>query len=162
MGVVIGLFLLAIFERYLVAFRRACDVAWGKGKVGFVSPTSTGRIVLGGNGTSTTTSAAGSATRRVGTPTPMGTNGSSTPTGSAGGKRRLSDDPEKTVPEYTVTPTDDEEALEDQEGLSHLPRAARRAARRREGRWSRPWVFAVDVPRGFLQALQTLIHYLLM
>ena len=32
-GVCIALFVFAIIERYLMAFRRACDVAWQKGYV---------------------------------------------------------------------------------------------------------------------------------
>ncbi|KIR82409.1 hypothetical protein I305_06790 [Cryptococcus gattii E566] len=43
-GVCIGLFILAIFERYLIAFRRACDAAWRKGQVGYVRPCSNGPL----------------------------------------------------------------------------------------------------------------------
>ena len=46
--------------------------------------------------------------------------------------------------------------------LSHLPAAVRAMQSNREMRWSRPFRLAVDVPRGCLQALQTLMHYLLM
>jgi len=47
--------------------------------------------------------------------------------------------------------------------MAHLPRAVRvEMLAERRGRWARPWRAGVDIPRGMLQALQTLIHYLLM
>ena len=47
--------------------------------------------------------------------------------------------------------------------MAHLPRAVRgEMLAERRGRWSRPWRAGVDLPRGLLQGLQTLIHYLLM
>ena len=50
-----------------------------------------------------------------------------------------------------------------EESMAHLPRAARNmSTRSREMSWSRPWRLWVDIPRGLLQALQTLIHYILM
>lgn len=56
-----------------------------------------------------------------------------------------------------------EKAVETGVTHSHLPKAVRRSLDPgREGRWSRPFRLAVDIPRGLLQALQTFIHYLLM
>lgn len=56
-----------------------------------------------------------------------------------------------------------EKAVETGVTHSHLPKAVRRTLDPgREGRWSRPFRLAVDIPRGLLQALQTFIHYLLM
>ena len=48
-----------------------------------------------------------------------------------------------------------------EEGISYLPAAVQRNLARR-AEWSRPFRWAIDVPRGLLQCLQTLLHYLLM
>lgn len=65
----------------------------------------------------------------------------------------------------TASSGEAKDAGEKREQVSHphLPRAVQRGMDPgRGGRWSRPFRWGVDLPRGILQSLQTLIHYLLM
>ncbi|WVQ81102.1 hypothetical protein IAT38_003224 [Cryptococcus sp. DSM 104549] len=181
-GVCIGLFLLAIFERYLIAFRRACDAAWRRGQIGYTRPTSTGHLPPATSSPTTgatTATAPGTLARRSSTlkgaydPVSVDTEGEPvtpyTP-GSAGSSKEASG----SAPSYSAPPGSAELSRQGsavgqrvtQEKVgehSHLPRAVRRSLDPgREGRWSRPFRWAVDLPRGLLQSLQTLIHYLLM
>ncbi|EIW66063.1 hypothetical protein TREMEDRAFT_70320 [Tremella mesenterica DSM 1558] len=147
-GVCIGLFLLGVFERYLMAFRRACDVAWSKGQVGFSSTHSSGRITLPTKPQAVYTR---TETENL-APSP-----SYASIGPASNTTILTVDRQSERDEKDLADVD----LEDGSN-SHLPRAVRRMGADREGRWSRPFRWGVDVPRGMLQALQTLVHYLLM
>ncbi|WRT69170.1 uncharacterized protein IL334_006154 [Kwoniella shivajii] len=171
-GVCIGLFLFAIFERYLVAFRRACDASWRKGQIGYSRPTSNGTIPSSGNSSSLPLPSTLISRRSTNEKELYNHNASShsgmdqldatinepisTYNGSSSGS----------APSYSpdLTSKDKQkEQDEEMENFSHLPKAVRKGLDPgREGRWSRPFTWAVDLPRGLLQALQVLIHYLLM
>lgn len=203
-GVCIGLFILAIFERYLVAFRRACDAAWRRGQVGYVRPCSNGPLVFS-SGKSTSLPPPVLFNRRSSTKKEKDVYNPLTPSDYA-----LESNQDGSVEPVTPYTPSIHALRESQEGSSapsyahsqqgqaqaqgsgvgcdpcaegrvaeierckekaverglvhsHLPKAVRRSLDPgREGRWSRPFRLAVDVPRGLLQALQTLIHYLLM
>nr|XP_018259286.1 uncharacterized protein I303_08214 [Kwoniella dejecticola CBS 10117]OBR81444.1 hypothetical protein I303_08214 [Kwoniella dejecticola CBS 10117] len=184
-GVCIGLFLLAVFERYLVAFRRACDASWRKGLLGYAKPVSEGYIPsLSSSSGSTSSLNTHTQAQEV-----------LTSRRSNNGKDQEKEGYELTIPttsSYAVplssgrdgisfgsapsySPNLDNE-LNGKEQISgrenkqdwnqhypHLPKAVRKSLDPgREGRWSRPFRWGVDLPRGLLQALQVLIHYLLM
>ncbi|KAK1922608.1 Ctr copper transporter [Papiliotrema laurentii] len=145
-GVCLGVFVIAIFERWLAALRRACEHGWQRGQVGLIRPTTNGPY-------NTPPSPNTTGPERI----PL-TSGS-----SLAGESKDSTRPD-TVPARDV----EKDTLGDESGPSNetfdfdpLPRAARQQWRG-ERRWARPWRVWVDVPRGLLQALQTLIHYLLM
>ncbi|ODO06024.1 hypothetical protein L198_01252 [Cryptococcus wingfieldii CBS 7118] len=190
-GVCIALFMLAIFERYLMAFRRACDVAWRKGQIGYARPTASGPLPTSTTATTTSTLSPSSLSQRHRsnpsiqkttynavsaqdypvnqdhqdpdadaepvTPYTAGTqpsSGSSAPSYSLAQMQGTGRKAEK----ETV-----EKKEKREEGYAHLPKAVRRGLDPgREDRWSRPFRWGVDLPRGLLQALQTTIHYLLM
>nr|XP_031858612.1 uncharacterized protein CI109_005992 [Kwoniella shandongensis]KAA5525684.1 hypothetical protein CI109_005992 [Kwoniella shandongensis] len=185
-GVCIGLFIFAIFERYLVAFRRACDASWRKGQLGYARPTSTGTIPPSSSSAGTTT-AITTATAIPNLTPPTSSRRSSTqkdlyttpdysspgeketeqqvPPGSASSSSASASSGALAAPSYSynATSTDKEKEREQPSHMSHLPRAVRMTLDpAREGRWSRPFRWGVDLPRGLLQSLQTLIHYLLM
>ncbi|KAK8870094.1 hypothetical protein IAR55_000664 [Kwoniella newhampshirensis] len=168
-GVCIGLFILAIFERYLIAFRRACDASWRKGQIGYSRPTSEGS--LPSTGKSTALLIPPNSSRRSSTqkdlyspdyPTeqekPLGD--SATSSNSSSGNIN----PSAPAPSYSLNlSAEGEKEKQREQSHSHLPRAVRRTLDPgREGRWSRPFRWGVDLPRALLQSLQTLIHYLLM
>ncbi|WVQ73586.1 hypothetical protein IAR50_003165 [Cryptococcus sp. DSM 104548] len=197
-GVCIALFLIAVFERYLMAFRRACDVSWRKGQIGYTRPSTSGPLPAStGASTSVRLTAylehrhrSNLSTQKVAynsvsaqdypveqdpkaepvTPYTAGT----TETSGTGGTQPSSG---SSAPSYSLaqmqgTGRDEkEEELSGpgmkkekaQEGYAHLPKVVRRNLDpAREDRWSRPFRWGVDLPRGLLQALQTAIHYLLM
>ncbi|KAL0247906.1 hypothetical protein I308_103984 [Cryptococcus tetragattii IND107] len=203
-GVCIGLFILAIFERYLIAFRRACDAAWRKGQVGYVRPSSNGPLTSSSAKSTSlsppvllnrrssnkkedvlfTPSAYAFESNHDGAVEPVAPyspsvlavrdsqEGSSAPsyTHSQQGQTQAQGQSEKGIAcnpcaEERVAEIEryKEKAVETGVTHSHLPKAVRRSLDPgREGRWSRPFRLAVDIPRGLLQALQTFIHYLLM
>ncbi|KIR28496.1 hypothetical protein I307_05928 [Cryptococcus deuterogattii 99/473] len=139
-GVCIGLFILAIFERYLIAFRRACDAAWRKGP----SVLAVRESQEGSSAPSYTHSQQGQTQAQGQSELGMACNPCA--------EERVAE-----IERYK------EKAVETGVTHSHLPKAVRRSLDPgREGRWSRPFRLAVDIPRGLLQALQTFIHYLLM
>ncbi|RSH95207.1 hypothetical protein EHS25_000293 [Saitozyma podzolica] len=181
-GVCIGLFIFAIFERYLAAFRRACDAGWRKGLIGFSVPTSSGPhsaspsspapvdrrsstfkpyAALPDSSLPNTPAAFPAPEYSLSGPSPSGPSGNSSdttstdelgPGGLGSGSGAGSVDREKIAGQVVEQPSH-----------SHLPRAVRRTLDpAREGRWSRPFRWSVDIPRGCLHALQTMIHYLLM
>ncbi|OCF35674.1 hypothetical protein I316_02729 [Kwoniella heveanensis BCC8398] len=190
-GVCLGLFLLAIFERYLVAFRRACDASWRKGVVGYSRPTASGILTPRQPETSGNTTAVshlspshdqGSVSLRrassqsqkedyLGSSNVIGS--SSISSGAApsysyqGGSLGVEKDKGSRIQQQESPPPllaqEPQLSYANGTGLDHLPKAARKNLDpARYDRWSRPFRWAVDLPRGLLQALQTLLHYLLM
>lgn len=86
---------------------------------------------------------------------------------STPGEKDLDISPSHSAPAYSSRPANFGKSSitesNEMEYASHLPKAVRRSLNpTRKGRWSRPFRIAVDVPRGCLQAVQQLIHYLLM
>ncbi|WVQ93109.1 hypothetical protein IAU59_000173 [Kwoniella sp. CBS 9459] len=201
-GVCIALFLLAIFERYLVAFRRACDVSWRKGVAGYARPIASGAIPPLSDASSGSTSALSHlspsvdqrpVSRRPSSRTEKeeintayqpnenyastGTSAGEAPSysypyhesGAGSSSTQEKDNTSSTrAQEHDPTPVVAQEPRlsygnANTSVMSHLPLAARKNLDpARHDRWSRPFRWAVDLPRGLLQALQTLIHYLLM
>ncbi|WVW79475.1 hypothetical protein I302_101444 [Kwoniella bestiolae CBS 10118] len=165
-GVCIGLFLFAVFERYLVAFRRACDAAWRKGQLGYHRPVTSGSIPLStssGNTTSLPSQPALTSRRSL-----TEKDDETRPSTSAypvlnrqpteGYHRSSGSSIASYSPDLADTTRDESTHVH-----AHLPKAVRKSLDPgREGRWSRPFRWSVDLPRGLLHALQTLIHYLLM
>ncbi|WWC91095.1 uncharacterized protein L201_006036 [Kwoniella dendrophila CBS 6074] len=173
-GVCIGLFLFAIFERYLVAFRRACDASWRKGQMGYVRPVSTGYIPSttssSGNTTSLPSNRDNLTARRSLNEKQTYQRNTLPTTASSSSYPIETPNSGSSVPSYSPNingendiNAKDGKMLGDESHYSHLPKAVRKSLDPgREGRWSRPFRWGVDLPRGLLQALQTLIHYLLM
>ncbi|WVF65436.1 hypothetical protein IAT40_000163 [Kwoniella sp. CBS 6097] len=196
-GVCIALFLLAIFERYLVAFRRACDVSWRKGVVGYSRPIASGTIPPPQSSSSSGNTSAlphpsgsqdqGSVYRRASSQSQsqsqkdgydVGSDpnfvGSSTSAGAAApsysyqdiDRNGLEQEKQSSPPLAPLAQEPRLSYMNDdwrENGLDHLPKAAKKNLDpARYDRWSRPFRWGVDLPRGLLQALQTLIHYLLM
>ncbi|WVO15562.1 hypothetical protein L204_103222 [Cryptococcus depauperatus] len=181
MGVCIGLFLFAVFERYLVAFRRACDSSWRRGLIGYARPTSAGRLEQS-DGQSTSLSAPTSLSRRPSIQKaynsvsqfnlPVDKDAdmedvapytTSTARGYLTSSYNPAEGSQPTTENEAQTEKQKEKAVERGELHTHLPRAVRRTLDPgRQGRWSRPFRWTVDVPRGLLQALQVAVHYLLM
>ncbi|ORY33102.1 Ctr copper transporter family-domain-containing protein [Naematelia encephala] len=174
-GVCIALFMLGMFERYLYALRRACDVSWRKGQIGLAIPKSSGPITFSSSSSSSSSTALASSSTSssqppnlrqtstssssleilpVAAPTYFA-NSSSSSSSSSDPDQKINTDAEK------GTETDEKNNLH-----HHLPKAIRsrliETDDERHGRWSRPFRLDVDLPRGLLQALQTLMHYLLM
>ncbi|KAL1407582.1 hypothetical protein Q8F55_007015 [Vanrija albida] len=155
-GVCIGLFLLSILDRYLHALRAACNEAWRRGRVGWVLPVSRGDL--------------GPAPRYEAEEGEGEKGGSTAVEEKAGGRRRFADGVEDgdveaqreagaSPPRAHAHP----HAHAAAEAIAHLPATVRRTLDPgRVGRWSRPFRWGVDVPRGLLHALQQAIHWLLM
>ncbi|WWC72993.1 uncharacterized protein I206_106957 [Kwoniella pini CBS 10737] len=165
-GVCIGLFLFAIFERYLVAFRRACDASWRKGLLGYSKPVSEGLIPSSSTGTTSSIASQPNLISRKSAnekneydqTLPTTSNYPVTQDG-------YNNSSSGSVPSYSpnLNANGKEKESDDNYDYSHLPKAVRKTLDPgREGRWSRPFRWGVDLPRGLLQALQVLIHYLLM
>ncbi|WWD06865.1 hypothetical protein V865_004962 [Kwoniella europaea PYCC6329] len=171
-GVCIGLFLFAVFERYLVAFRRACDAAWRKGQLGYHRPVTSGSIPF----TSSTTTSSGNTTslppqpiltsRRSNNENEKEKDDNTLPSSSTTSYPVLrAEGYGDSIPSYSPDPNGNGNAngTGNSHTHNHLPKAVRRTLDpAREGRWSRPFRWSVDIPRGLLHALQTLVHYLLM
>jgi len=154
-GAAFGLFFLAVLERYLHAFRRACDAGWKKGVVGFSQPTSNGPYLTPSSSSTSTFSLT-----QDQAPAPQYDIGAA-PLNSS----ETTDEKSKDVMMVSQDSAGGNNVNDGNRFMNalHLPKAVRKNADPlREARWSRPFRFGVDVPRGFLQALQTLIHYLLM
>jgi copper transporter 1 len=203
-GLCIGLFLLAILDRYLHALWRACTAAWARGQVGFVLPRAGGaepsnvNMVVraededdGGSAravpiiaqptavssavslvseleksccarkdkdASTTTDSSNSLAKEktdefAPAPCQCGCGGECG-AGSAPVYSEVEPEPATRARSIKsiVTPA-----------YAYLPAAAQRNLDpRRERRWSRPFRWGADVPRGFLWAVQTIVHFLVM
>ncbi|WVR08955.1 hypothetical protein IAU60_006014 [Kwoniella sp. DSM 27419] len=165
-GVCVALFLLAVFERYLVAFRRACDVSWRKGIVGYSRPTAEGPLAKSSRAaTALVTSSLHPqllTSRRSSSAKDLTATSTLGVTYSTGGQSSSNGAGPIYSPGIESTKERPGDELHDVIA-SHLPKAVRRSLDPgREARWSRPFQWGVDLPRGLLQALQTLLHYLLM
>lgn len=206
-GVCIGLFLLAILDRYVHALWRACSASWARGKVGFALPVATGDLeyeyeredraqaVARDKSTATTTATARAVSVALGVvDESAGCGTACRRTGAAGGGDKEKDlagplgcdcgcggecgssSAPAPAPQYqseapslrafdekrSPSPgTPESGRIEDD--VAHLPTAVRRTLDpKRRRRWSRPFQWSVDIPRGCLWAFQTLLHYLLM
>ncbi|ORX39174.1 Ctr copper transporter family-domain-containing protein [Kockovaella imperatae] len=145
-GICIAVFILAIFDRYLAAMRRACDMYWRRGRVGFTVPRSGGTHAYAHPSLQ---NASNEGNRATGHSSTNGEGCSSTNVDT--------DQIDSLAADYSGL----DEKLDP--STAHLPRAARLVEDpMRTARWSRPFQWGVDIPRGLLQSLQTLIHYVLM
>ncbi|BEI84846.1 hypothetical protein CcaverHIS002_0502470 [Cutaneotrichosporon cavernicola] len=181
-GVCIGLFLMAILDRYIHALWRACSAAWNRGRVGFFLPVTKGDLP-NLNPNSSSSSSSSSALEAVLALDPIGVRKrEAAPLSVAGGccgdvKEELAPGAcdcgcggecgsssatpcrgtGNCVPDY---PTD---APPEKDPLAYLPAAVRSSLDpERAGRWSRPFRFGTDVPRGLLYMLLMVIHFALM
>ncbi|KAK4685698.1 solute carrier family 31 (copper transporter), member 1, partial [Tremellales sp. Uapishka_1] len=138
-GVCFGLFLLGIFERYVAAFRRGCNDHWNKGQITFAAPQSSGSYSP--------------------SPTPS-REAFLSQSESSNSKDSETDYNPVGAPSYELN---DAAAGEKIRTHAHLPKAVRKSLEaNRAGRWSRPFRWNVDIPRGLLQALHAALGYLLM
>lgn len=158
-GVCIGLFLLGILDRWIHALWRACSASWNKGKI-FALPVASGPLPSTASTTATDSTSASRRNKVFEKPAAApeacecgcgGECGSSSATAAA----CCGDECVPSAPEYEAR--DPRLSLDE-----YLPRSARGVDPARPGRWSRPFRWSVDIPRGLLYALMTLIHFLLM
>ncbi|KAL7421152.1 hypothetical protein Q5752_004037 [Cryptotrichosporon argae] len=160
-GVCVGLFVLAVLDRYLAAFRRACDASWNKGHIGFVLPVTNGTFSIPSSTSSPSSPSPPrrSSTQKLGTPTAD----VDLERGESSAAAPLYSQTDVGVPPCASSPSSSAALRGLDDKHAHLPCAVRRnLARTRDGQWARPFLFTVDAPRGLLHALQVLIHYLLM
>jgi copper transporter 1 len=173
-GVCIGLFLLAILDRYIHALARACTAAWNRGKVGLAFPVAQGDLPsLPSSSTSSAVAVAAMqpdpVRRREAPAAPIssccasekpleppacdcGCGGECGQSSACGGTGAC-------VPEYSTPNTPPEE----KDALAYLPPAVRSSLDpKRPGRWSRPFRLGTDVPRGLLYMLTSTLHFALM
>lgn len=168
-GVCIGLFLLAILDRWIHALWRACSAGWNRGKI-FSLPVASGPLPDSKTAAISSATAPATAskrkleksekssisekvTERVAPESCQCGCGGECGSSSAAAAACCGDECVPSAPEYeAMDPLDD----------SYLPVAARGVDPRRPERWSRPFRWSVDVPRGLLYAFMNLIHFLLM
>jgi copper transporter 1 len=163
-GVAVGVFLLAMFERYIKALRRASSASWEQGYVCFLqlgrpAPLTRRRIVG-----FVRPRAQGPFQFKLKNPSSSDNDKQAPPTASAD----ASASDEKSQPldssAFEASPAYLAHSVSADDGsdpTSYLPPAAR-AGLARDATWSRPFRLGVDVPRGLVQALETMLHYLLM
>ncbi|WOO84918.1 uncharacterized protein LOC62_06G008428 [Vanrija pseudolonga] len=166
-GVCIGLFLLAVLDRYLHALRAACNEAWRRGRVGWVLPVSRGEM-----GPAPRYEEHEHADAHLEEKGKAAHHGESTAVdekgGSAANRRRegtpdIEAQRDRTPTPLATTSHAHPHAHAAAEAIAHLPATVRRTLDPgRVGRWSRPFRWGVDGPRGLLHALQQALHWLLM